>query len=242
MKPPRLVLALLLVGLACAGGSPARAGGVSVVAELFTSQGCSSCPPADALLGELAMRGDVLALSLHVDYWDYIGWKDPYASASMSERQRAYAKALGARMVYTPQMVVQGSAELVGSRRAAVLGAIEEAQARSLPVRVTLVGDEAVEIAAGEAPPGGAVVWLVAYDHHLTTEIERGENAGKRISYYNVVRSFQRLGHWMGEALSLPVDCDSLVGANRGAAVLVQAGGYGPILGAARLQPKPPAE
>jgi hypothetical protein len=113
---------------------------------------------------------------------------------------------------------------------------------RAAACRCALVGDEAVEIAAGEAPPGGAVVWLVAYDHHRTTDIEGGENSGKRISYYNVVRSFQRLGHWMGEALSLPVDCDSLVGANRGAAVLVQAGGYGPILGAARLQPKPPAE
>jgi hypothetical protein len=192
MMPRPALLALLLLGLAWAGGTPAHAGGAG------------------------------------------IGWKDPYASASMSERQRAYARVMGTRMVYTPQMVVQGSTELVGSRRGAVLAAIEEAQGRSLPVRVTLVGDEAVEIAAGEAPPGGAVVWLVAYDHHRTTDIEGGENSGKRISYYNVVRSFQRLGHWMGEALSL--------GANRGAAVLVQAGGYGPILGAARLQPKPPAE
>ncbi|MEX2629263.1 MAG: DUF1223 domain-containing protein [Tistlia sp.] len=234
---------LLLLGLAGAALAPAQVGKQAVeapiVVELFTSQGCSSCPPADALLGELAMRGDVLALSLHVDYWDYIGWKDPFASAAMTERQRAYARTQGRRMVYTPQMVVQGREEMVGSRRAPVLAAIAAAERSRPSVEVTLVGDEAVEIAAGEAPPDGAVVWLVAYDHHRTVDIPAGENAGKRISYYNVVRSIERLGHWRGEALSFPVDCESLIGPNRGAAVLVQAGGYGPILGATRLQPKP---
>ncbi len=243
--PLLAALAALLFAPSGPGSGAARAAepgtppGEPVVVELFTSQGCSSCPPADELLGELAMRGDVLALSLHVDYWDYIGWKDTFASPPMSERQRAYARTTSARMVYTPQVVVDGTEEMIGSRRPAVLRAIEAAQAQPKPVAITLTADEQVQIAAGDAPPDGAVVWLVAYDHHRTADIARGENAGRRISYYNVVRSFERLGHWTGEALSFPVDCDSLIGPNRGAAILVQEGGYGPILGATRLQPKP---
>lgn len=243
LQVPLLALAVLALGLPGLEPAPAQTLQIEsdrpVVVELFTSQGCSSCPPADALLGELAMRGDLLALSLHVDYWDYIGWKDPYASPEITERQRAYARTMGSRMVYTPQTIVDGREEMIGSRRGAVLGAIEKADLEEKRVAIRVVGDNAVEISAGEAPAGGAVVWLVTYDHEQTTEILRGENAGRRISYYNVVRSIERLGHWMGEALSFPVDCESLIGPNRGAAILVQAGGYGPILGAARLQPKP---
>ncbi|SMF11707.1 hypothetical protein SAMN06265365_105270 [Tistlia consotensis] len=243
MTSLRPLLLLPLLGVVLLAGAPGRAAAERpVVVELFTSQGCSSCPPADAILGELAMRGDVLALSLHVDYWDYIGWKDPFASAEMTERQRAYARAMGSRMVYTPQTIVDGREEMVGSRRDAVMAAIDRAEQGPKGVTVTVVGDDAIQIGAGEAPPDGAVVWLVTYDHEQTTDIQRGENAGRRISYYNVVRSIERLGHWMGKALSFPVDCNSLIGPNHGAAILVQANGYGPILGATRIQPAPPSQ
>src|SRR5690606_32518312 len=125
--------------------------------------------------------------------------------------------------------------EMIGSRRGEVQAAIERCGRESHPARVT-VGERQVSIAAGAAPADGAVVWLVAYDHRQTVEIAGGENAGRRVSYYNVVRSFERLGHWMGEAVAFPLDSAGLIGPNRGAAILVQAGGHGPILGAARLQ------
>src|SRR4051812_17852201 len=139
MKPLRpLVLATMLVA-----AGPAIAGERPVVVELFTSQGCSSCPPADALLGELTRRADVLPLAFHVDYWNRLGWKDPYSSAESTARQRTYARQLGLRTIYTPQMVVDGGIDVVGSERADVLKAIDAARAsqRTVPIEVARDGD-----------------------------------------------------------------------------------------------------
>ncbi len=209
-----------------------------MVVELFTSQGCSSCPPADQLLTELAARPDVIALSLHVDYWDYIGWKDPYGSPMMTERQRRYASELGLRYVFTPQMIVDGRQSVVGSDRIAVESALAAARARDKAVRVSFRPDDGgvVVIDAGHAPDVGATVWLAIYDSDHETEVKRGENAGRTIRNANVVRSIERLGTWTGEALEIPLNLGNAAARGRyGCAVIVQQGRNGPILGAAAM-------
>jgi hypothetical protein len=209
-----------------------------VVVELFTSQGCSSCPPADALLTELAGRPDVVALSLHVDYWDYIGWKDPYASPQYTARQQRYAEALHLRYVYTPQIVVDGRTNVVGSHRAKVLAAIEAAAQRDRPIDITFgtANGGTVIIPEGHAPEEGATVWLAIYDSEQVTEIKRGENAGHKLRNANVVRSFERLGTWMGARLEIPLDLAGARARGRdGCAVIVQQGRTGPILAAAAM-------
>ncbi|GAB4358869.1 MAG: DUF1223 domain-containing protein [Kiloniellaceae bacterium] len=218
--------------LQLAAGDPAR----PVVVELFTSQGCSSCPPADAVLGELAHQPGVLALSFHVDYWDYIGWKDPFAAAQFTERQRDYAATLGLRYVYTPQIVVDGRHDIVGSKRRQVAAAIEEA-GRSAPlVTVTLEtanGGRAL-LSTGEAPAGGATVWLVTFDDSHETEVARGENGGRKLINSNVVRELTALGTWNGAATEFPLDVAAARAAGRGGcAVIVQQGRGGPVIGAA---------
>jgi hypothetical protein len=213
-------------------------GRAPVVVELFTSQGCSSCPPADELLTELAMRPDVIALSLHVDYWDYIGWKDPYGSPMMTKRQRRYASALGLRYVFTPQIIVDGGASMVGSDRGAVEMAIAQARARQKTVDVSFRPDNGgmVVIAAGQAPKAGATVWQAIYDEDRETEVKRGENAGRTIRNVNVVRSFERLGTWTGERLEIPLNLTNAAARGRyGCAIIVQEGRSGPVIGAAVL-------
>ncbi|MHA1152583.1 MAG: DUF1223 domain-containing protein [Alphaproteobacteria bacterium] len=209
-----------------------------VVVELFTSQGCSSCPPADELLAELAGRPDVVALSLHVDYWDYIGWKDPYASPQYTARQQRYAQALNLRYVYTPQIVVDGRVDVVGSQRVKVLEAIETAAKRDRPIDIgfsTGNGGKVI-ISEGHAPGEGATVWLAIYDHEQVTEVKRGENAGHRLRNTNVVRSFERLGTWTGARLEIPLDLSGARARGRdGCAVIVQRGRAGPVLAAAAM-------
>jgi hypothetical protein len=203
-----------------------------VVIELFTSQGCESCPPADAYLGELARRADLVALAFHVDYWDYIGWKDPYASKEATQRQRTYAQQLGSRVVYTPQMVIQGAAHEVGSDRSAVDRAIADALKPTVAVSLRRQPDRlTVAVAQGK---GSAELWLVGFDPRHQTAVSRGENAGRTLTEYNVVRGFRRVGEWTGEALSLDVPAAALPpGAAH--AVILQAPGLGPVLGAAVL-------
>jgi hypothetical protein len=222
-------------GAAAAGRADSA---MPVVVELYTSQGCSSCPPADALLAELAARYDVVALSLHVDYWDYIGWKDPYGSPMNTDRQRRYAEALSLRYVYTPQIIVDGRANIVGTHRDEVLAEIKKAAGREKPIRIRITtgGGGKVIISAGRAPEVGATVWLAVYDRGHETEVKRGENAGRTIRNANVVRSFERLGTWTGERLEIPLDLAGAAARGRdGCAVIVQEGRYGPILAAAAL-------
>lgn len=208
-----------------------------VVVELFTSQGCSSCPPADALLGELAKRPDVVALSLHVDYWDYIGWKDPYASPITTRRQRTYAHAMGKPMVYTPQMVIDGRVETVGSQAADVERLIAESRANpKLPI--VFRRDQSgyyVELPAGRNPsPAPATIWLVLYDSRQETAVERGENAGTSLVDHNVVREWRKIGSWNGSAMKVALGVsEEMEALHDGCAVILQAGDVGPILGAA---------
>ena len=209
-----------------------------VVVELFTSQGCSSCPPADALLRELAARDDVLPLALHVDYWDYIGWADSFALHAHTERQRGYARAAGRDMVFTPQMIVMGQQSLVGARSMKLAELILR-HMQSLPVISLTVVDEGagpgVELRALGAPVAGPLdVLLVRYAPLRRVEITRGENAGRTLDYANVVEGWERLGQWDGVTalrLELEAPMDDLR-----AAVLVQRAGYGPILAAARVK------
>jgi hypothetical protein len=233
-------LAAAMIGLlgilAAMAPAQAAADAPPVVVELYTSQGCSSCPPADQVLTELAMRPDVLALSLHVDYWDYIGWKDPFGSPMNTERQRDYATTLGLRYVFTPQIIVDGRDSVVGSDRRAVESAITAARAREKPVRVSFRPEDGgvVVIAAGQAPDEGATIWLATYDKEHLTEVKRGENTGRSIRNTNVVRSFERLGTWMGEALDIPLNMGNAAARGRsGCAVIVQEGRSGRIIGAA---------
>ncbi len=217
------------------------AGGASdrpVVVELFTSQGCSSCPPADALLGELAEQPGLLALSFHVDYWDYIGWKDPFASAQYTQRQRDYAASLNLRYVYTPQIVIDGRHDIVGSHRREVTRTIQKAAKTPAEVKVTLDAENGgrAMLSAGKAPQGGATVWLVMFDDSHSTEVARGENRGRELRDSNVVRELRELGTWTGEAMVFPLDMAAARAEGRGGcAVIVQQGRGGPVIGAAVL-------
>lgn len=209
-----------------------------VVVELFTSQGCSSCPPADRLLGELSRRSDVIALSVHVDYWDYIGWKDPFATAATTARQHSYAQTLKQRYVYTPEMVFNGAAHDPGTNAAKVermlKQAAERAGPRVNPVLSALSGGRAQIDLPRTAGVPLSDIWLLSADPRHVTTVGRGENRGATLSNFNVVRSLEKLATWNGEATRLPVAAGKLA---PGAAmvVLVQTTDHGPILGAAKL-------
>lgn len=233
-----LLSAVLWAALILAGARPAAAYDGKVVVELFTSQGCSSCPPADANLARLAKRDDVIALSFHVGYWNYIGWKDPFTLPIATERQRVYDRALGKAYVYTPQMVIDGWTEAVGSADSQVAKLIrmsDEAFGK-IPVTVSRTGpDKAVlRLPAGKGSAAvNADIWVGFYDAEHTTRVRAGENNGATITNANVVRSFQRLGSWNGAALDRTLDLKALGAAGRDAGVvLVQIAGGGRILGA----------
>jgi hypothetical protein len=203
---------------------PAQAETRPVVVELFTSQGCSSCPPADALLAELAQRPDVIALGFHIDYWDGLGWKDPLSSPAATARQRDYARQFGRRQVYTPQLVVDGIEEAVGSDRAAVAEALKKA-ARD-DVASVAFGANGVTIGAGK---GNGKVLLLRFAQKRTTSVTAGENARRTLDDVNGVETLTPLGAWNGAAVTFSVEPP---GPGQGIAVLVQAPD-GRILGAA---------
>ena len=239
---PLLVAALGLVTLAASLGS-AQAESVShpkAVVELFTSQGCAQCPPADALLTSLADQEDVVALAYHVDYWDYVGWEDTFGAEAYSDRQRDYAKSWGSSRIYTPQMVVNGAKGVVGSKRNEVHGALDGA---SLPLTVDIeqAGDMLKIAIPGDDSLGDAVVWMVTYLDRADVSIDTGENAGKSMVYTQVVTGRQALGMWesaTGATLKLPMPEVLAVGST-GIAVVVQQeknGLPGPILGAATFE------
>lgn len=229
--------ALVLVGAGTAPSAVAGDGKRPVVVELFTSQGCSSCPPAEAFLTELAKRPDVLALELHVDYWDYIGWKDPFASHVYVERQRDYSGHLGSRYVYTPQMVIDGHIDVVGSHRDEVEDAIVSARENAPEgpsVAMTRSGDNIRVRIGGTDRVGAYDVYFITYDAQHTTEVARGENRGKTLVNTNIVREFDRIGHWTGKPMELDVTIAGKKG-DGGCAVIVQQRGPGPVVAAASL-------
>jgi hypothetical protein len=239
MKIARLFAGALAV-LAAVSAAPALAGDGKnlTVVELFTSQGCSSCPPAEAFLGELARRDGLLALEMHVDYWDYIGWKDPFATPASTDRQRSYNKRLGRGYVYTPQIVVDGVTEAVGSDKRAVDRQIEAARAQPRPhiaIRVftTGAGRLAIELPAGDTGKLCDVI-LVGFDPEHMTKVLRGENSGKTLSNYNVVREMQRVGFWSGQPATIELPRLDPA-AKRGWAVIVQGERTGPVVGAVRI-------
>jgi hypothetical protein len=238
---PRVLSRLVIVALLVGWLSPVATADEStraeapVVVELFTSQGCNSCPPADALLGELAQRPGLVALAFHVDYWNYIGWQDPFSSPEATKRQRDYARSLGLSSVYTPEMVIDGSFDVVGSDRVRVDQVIAAAsQRQKLPVAIAAspAGGWVVTIPVGEAAEP-ATVWLALYDRQHSTPVRRGENAGKTLTDYNIVREFRPIGQWNGAKLDLRLDLGATDLAGRGFAVIVQAATAGRILGAA---------
>ena len=229
-------LALAAGLLALPQSTAASEDSAPVVVELFTSQGCSSCPPADALLRDLAGREDVIALGHHVDYWDYIGWEDPFARPEATARQRLYARALSLSFIYTPQMVIDGRHDVVGSRRGEVMSIIENAAAGAKPaqVRIDAVAGRIV-VEAGEAPETPCTVWLAYYDAAHETEVARGENGGRTLLDANVVRSFEKIGSYVGARLEFEADFAAAKAAGRGGvAVLIQESTNGPIVGAAK--------
>jgi hypothetical protein len=223
------------------------AAGPRALLELFTSQGCSSCPPADKLLGELAADSTVVALSLPIDMWDYLGWKDTLALPGHSMRQRAYSRQRGDRQVYTPQMIVNGTMHELGSDRAAIEQAIvqtdRDAEVMSIPVLLSTTGaDLSVKLKAnpaGQAEPMDAEVWLCPLLSAVTVAIGRGENGGRTITYHNVVRAWRKLGAYGGAESTWNVPLAQIEdGHVDAAAIIVQKGTRekpGPVLGAALL-------
>ena len=221
---------------------PAHADPRAVV-ELFTSQGCSSCPPADKIIGELAKDPNVIALSMPIDYWDYLGWKDTLADARFSARQKAYSHVRGDRDVYTPQVVVNGSAKVIGSDRAGIETAIKDTEkaagVMSVPVSLSLSGKQInVSVAASKASSvARGEVWICSISKAVPISIGRGENRGREITYYNVVRSLLKVGDWNGNSGSWTVPLENISREGVDAAVVyVQDGNRdkpGPMLGAA---------
>lgn len=214
-----------------------------VVIELFTSQGCSSCPAADKLLGELAKDPTILPISLSVDYWDYLGWKDTLALPGHSKRQRAYAGLRGDRAVYTPQAVINGATHVLGNDKQAIEKAVKSARAgaaTALPVNVAVAdGKVTVDVSAAKAPNQSGEVWLCLVKRQVPVQIARGENRGHMVTYTNVVRSWVKVGDWNGNAqqftkplagvVKSETDADAMV-------VMVQSGKFeapGNILGGA---------
>jgi hypothetical protein len=217
----------LLATLPMIGAAPAS--GPTVV-ELFTSQGCSSCPPADLAVGAVADRPDVIALSFNVTYWNHLGWKDTFSRPEFTARQVAYVRALGHASPFTPQVVAGGRADAVGNTRARVEALI--ARARTKPLALIEVAGDHVSISSGVAPRGGADVWLVRYDPRwLQVPVRAGENGGKTLPQRNVVRELVRLGDWTGA----PARCRNRhQGSGLASVIILQGRNGGAILAAAR--------
>ncbi len=235
----RTLLRLFAAVSACCGAEAAQnPPAPACVLELFTSQGCSSCPPADALLTAMARRPEVVAVSFSVDYWDYIGWKDTLASPAFGARQKGYSAAHGEQHVYTPQIIVDGLTGVVGSDRKEIDAAIAAARSRdgalTLPIRLSRSDNSLlVEVAGGEGAPADVVALHVTRSRSV--HIGRGENAGRSVTYTNVVRAVEKLGSWTGSSASFRLPDPREDG--EGYVVLLQKGTLdkpGVILGAAK--------
>ena len=202
--------------------------------ELFTSEGCSSCPPAEAYLGELAQRPEVLALAYHVDYWDDLGWHDRFALPQAVQRQRAYARALGLSSVYTPQTVIDGQENFIGSDRRSIARALEGRRS-GVSFALSARDGEVVVDFREQANVAPSDVVLVAYQRSAISRIGRGENAGRTLEEYNIVRGLRSLGPWAGERRQYHCSASSLPPEATDVAVIVQPLGQAPIIGAATL-------
>ncbi len=215
----------------------------NAVLELYTSQGCSSCPPADALLKSYVARPDVIALSFPVDYWDYLGWKDTFAKAKFSERQRTYGKQRGDGQIYTPQMVVDGLTHTIGSNaseidRAIASNATKFAKNR---VAVTMRAEQGqLLIEAGNAPDGSDIkdanIWLAMVQAEAEIPVRAGENHGKTLKYYNVVRDLMPIGMWSGKAMKIRLDRETIAQPGAGSCAVLLQSKSGQIIGAAMVE------
>jgi hypothetical protein len=227
MAALRIASSLALGALAVLAG-PAQAEPRAVL-ELFTSQGCSSCPAADRLLGELGKNPSLVTMTLAVDYWDYLGWKDTLATRGHTLRQRAYAKVRGDREVYTPQMVVNGTVHVPGGDKAAIERAIAQTHKQSGPltleVKASVAGDKlTVDVPARDGQAAGEI-WLCPITKAVPVKIGRGENRGHTVTYTNVVRRWTRLGEWTGKAQTFNVPLSEIqTGEIDSVAVVVQSG------------------
>jgi len=261
LLPVRGRFALLAITIAVSGAAlsaplPAGAGETRAVIELFTSQGCSSCPAADKLLGEYTRDPSVIALSLPIDYWDYLGWKDTLALPGHAKRQRAYSRVRGDREVFTPQAIINGAAYALGSDRTAIENAVTRTRAdavMSLPLQVAVNGERiAIDVPArrdagndNDSDNGNdndkvrGEVWLCPIARQVAVAIGRGENHDRNITYHNVVRGWMKLGDWSGKPASYSVPVSDVTAKDKavdGVVVLVQSGSAaapGPIVGAA---------
>lgn len=220
----------------CSGiAAPVFAQQQPVVVELYTSQGCSSCPPADKIFAQLSDREDVIAIALHVDYWDYIGWKDEFGHPDHAVRQRAYANAAGRRSIYTPEMVVNGQTDIVGAKPMVLSKAIAKHKSDAPRTALQATRTQNTLSIKADVPTGG----VTAMDVHVLrlipskrSVITRGENRGETYEYTNIAHSWQVAGTWDGAA---PLDMTFAVGGDDPVVVLLQEADAGPIIAAARL-------
>jgi hypothetical protein len=236
-----------LAGACAVLGAPAMAQPPTTVLELFTSQGCSVCPPADEVFSHYAVRPDVLALTFDVDYWDYLGWKDTVATPDNGDRQKQYADARGDGQIYTPQVVVDGHSHVIGSDSQQIDMAIA-ANAGTLTVPITMsASDDAITVTVADAPASStphATVWMVMYDPTVSIAVQQGDNAGHTLTYSNVVRKIRAIAMWKGTALSVDVPRSEMARAKLvHGAVILQAerddGLPGPVIGAATIELRP---
>lgn len=206
-----------------------------MVVELFTSQGCNSCPPADALLGDLATQPGVIALAFHVDYWDSLGWRDPYALPESSKRQRAYALAQRSSSVFTPQMMLNGRTSVIGGQRN-VLAALQVARDMLLiPVKAQVAAGQLTVALEPRTDKSRFQRHVVAYLPEAATTVERGENAGHTLKEYNIVRGLRMLGVWDEKQNKFSLPLSALPGDASQLAVLVQDAELGTIVGATKV-------
>lgn len=227
----RVLFAALATVVALCGAAVADDG--PVVVELFTSQGCSSCPPAHDILDDLTKDDRVIVLALHVDYWDYLGWRDIFGSPQYSDRQHAYARAAGQRTVYTPQFIIEGQDHIIGARVMDVMASIRAHDAADSGVDIAVQGSgdmQTVVLAASTAEP--MVVQLVRYEPHRDVDVLGGENAGRLLSYSNIVTQWDIITEWDGAA---PLLLDVEVTGPEPAVIIVQSVANGPILASARI-------
>jgi len=235
---PRLPVVASLVALLLAA-CPAYAQSRPTVVELYTSEGCSSCPPAEAQLGRLAQQPDVIALAFHVDYWDDLGWRDRFGLPESVARQRQYARTLHLPSVYTPQLVIDGQRDLVGGgsdngiHSDSGSGSGSSNRKPGVPLELSVANGSLTITLAAQPQPAACDVLLVSFLPEAASKVTRGENAGRELHEFNIVRSVRTLGSWQGEARSFNVPLTALAADATGAAVLVQQRDQGPIVGAA---------